>query len=158
MLCFELLGLTRLGRTAFSLICMGDKHQLRSLARWTVWAACQSPHAAENCSAAFKPNRLLSILYVRRLSHANGAVIKLTTQYRVPCDIASMLNARVYVGDYQTTPGCGAPPRGLRLNHASQRIVATKYMNDGEIYKCLELYQVVIGRGVLQCNDAHSGT
>jgi hypothetical protein len=58
-----------------------------------------------------KSKKLNSILDV-----SNVTVVKLTTQYRVPRDIADILNARIYNGSYRTSPRC-VPNNGMAFKH-----------------------------------------
>lgn len=65
----------------------------------------------------------------------------LTTQYRVPRNIASLLNARIYLGTYKTAPECNAPLRGFHFVDVpeSRHRSGKKYINVDEIEYCLEL-------------------
>jgi hypothetical protein len=93
---FELLGLSRLGCEIDAILVVGDKHQL-------------PPYNPDNSGKPRydrsrgrqrqepQPKKLSSILDVSAV-----AVIKLTIQYRVPRDIADILNARIYNGNYRT--------------------------------------------------------
>jgi hypothetical protein len=55
-----------------------------------------------------------SLLDVSKLT-PDTVKVKLTSQYRVPRDIANLLNARIYLGDYVTAPECRAPSRGFNF-------------------------------------------
>jgi superfamily I DNA and/or RNA helicase len=71
----------------------------------------------------------------------DDAKIKLTMQYRVPHDIADLLNDRIYMCDYCTSPDCKAPEKGFHFIHVatpSYRTV-TKYVNEDEIEYIVEL-------------------
>jgi superfamily I DNA and/or RNA helicase len=131
---YELLGLSMLGHSISSLVCVGDKNQL----------------------PPYDPSSMVgggvqSLLDVSQLTADNGK-IKLTTQYRVPHDIANLLNHRIYEGDYQTAPESSAPLKGFHFVHIpgpvaeqnSKKKGRKKYdrkteVNKDEIKRCLEI-------------------
>jgi ATP-dependent exoDNAse (exonuclease V) alpha subunit len=131
---FELLGLSRLGYEVEAILVVGDKHQL-------------PPYNPDNNGKPRydrskgwqrqKPQskKLSSILDVSAVT-----VIKVTIQYRVPRDIADILNARIYNRNYRPSSDRGIPNKGLtfQLIPYSQdpRI---KYVNPNEVQKMLEL-------------------
>jgi superfamily I DNA and/or RNA helicase len=79
--------------------------------------------------------KLSSILDVSAVT-----VIKLTTQYRVPRDIADILNARIYNGNYRTPSDRGIPNQGLTFHHIPySQDPRRKYVNPNEVNKVLEL-------------------
>lgn len=107
---YELLGLSRLERPIIALILVGDKHQLppydptqgRSFGRGNVPINVRSK----------KVERLQSLLDVSELTIDSGKIM-LTMQYRVPRDIAEMLNIRIYRGNYKTSPTARVPMSGM---------------------------------------------
>jgi superfamily I DNA and/or RNA helicase len=72
----------------------------------------------------------------------NEGKVLLTTQYRVPRDIANVLNSHIYKGRYDTAPTCQAPLNGFRFvdvprSRSFER--NEKYVNKDEIRYCIEL-------------------
>jgi hypothetical protein len=141
---YEFLGLSRLGRSIESLVCVGDKNQL--------------PPYDPNSSRDYSKNRnghrgaygkqrsvtqettVKSLLDACKLTPDTGK-IKLTNQYRVPRDIAGLLDARIYLGDYRTAPECQVPSKGFHFMDIPEdrRQGGKKYVNDAEVQHCLEL-------------------
>jgi hypothetical protein len=142
---YEFLGLSMLGRSINSLVCVGDKNQLPPYDPGSNSTNRYTSHGAESLQEGVK-----SLLDVSQLKPDKGK-IKLTTQYRVPRDIANLLNCRIYQGDYQTAPECRAPLRGFHFVHIpgpveeySRKKGRKKYdrkseINQDEIQCCLEL-------------------
>ena len=150
---YELLGISRLDRVVQSLVCVGDEHQLppyspgsgtfnkrknnggaKSLKKRVPMEGSESP-----------PQSLLDVSGMTR------SKIKLTKQYRVPQDIADILDTHVYRGDYKTAKQCRAPKNGLKLVDVvtSQRPVdcsaknrGKPYINKDEIGACLEVMEM----------------
>ncbi len=79
--------------------------------------------------------KLSSILDVSAVT-----VIKLTIQYRVPRDIADILNARIYNGNYRTPSDRGIPNKGLTFQHIpNSQDPRRKYVNPNEVQQMLDL-------------------
>ena len=131
---YEFLGLSRLGRDIDCLVCVGDKNQLPPY----------DPTTGKGRPASSEGMK--SLLDASGLS-INCGKIKLTTQYRVPRDIASLLNDRIYKGDYKTAPECGAPLQGFHLIHVPASGYDKKYENKNESEQCFKLVQKSIGDG-----------
>ncbi len=112
---YELLGITRLGRPIKALILVGDKHQLppydptqgRSFGRDNSFGNARTGNRQGN-----RDEKLQSLLDVSALTVDSGKIM-LTLQYRVPRDIAEMLNSRVYRGNYKTCPNARVPMSGM---------------------------------------------
>ena len=143
---YELLGLTRLDYTIEALILVGDKEQLPPYQSSAV-SRSSRPQASRHGAAErdrgmpreIQP-RVKSLLDTSRLSLDRGEKVKLTTQYRVPRDIADLLNDRVYKGDYKTSSICNAPKRGLYfIGVESDLNPRKKYVNKFEVDKILEI-------------------
>jgi hypothetical protein len=141
---YELLGLSRLGRSIDSLVCVGDKNQLppydpSSSRDYNKNRNAPRGATSRQQSVTQEPS-VKSLLDVSKLSTDTGKV-KLTRQYRVPRDIANLLNARIYLGDYVTAPECRAPSRGFNFVDVPEdrRQGGRKYVNDAEVQHCLEL-------------------
>jgi hypothetical protein len=136
---YELLGLSRLGRQIDALVAVGDEHQLppyspneNSFRKNASRSRCATPQRAGA--------KVKSILDVSRCRIEDETKIKLTTQYRVPRDIANILNARIYKGDYNTSDGCNVPHRGFCfVNVDSYQQRDEKYVNRAEVEQCLDL-------------------
>jgi hypothetical protein len=107
---FELLGLSRLGCNIDAILVVGDIHQL-SPYNPDDTGKPQFKRSRERKPKERKSKNLNSILDV-----SDVTVGKLTMQYRVPRDIADILNARIYNGSYQTSPRC-VPNHGLAFKH-----------------------------------------
>jgi len=144
---YELLGLTRLESTIEALILVGDKEQLppyqSSAISSSVHRRIQGNRYANRGHRDFarkKQPGIKSMLDCSRLSLDLGEKIKLTTQYRVPRDIAGILNDRVYNGDYKTDPSCGAPARGLHfVGVQADPEPRRKYVNKYEVKEVLDI-------------------
>lgn len=149
---YELLGLTRLGRNIVGMLLVGDKKQLPpydpsqgrgaasiASARNTRGFARRNSGLARQ-SSRVNAEKIKSLLDVSVLA-VDDAKIKLTTQYRVPRDIADLLNDRIYMGDYVTSPYCKAPEKGFHFVHVATPSyrTATKYVNVDEIEYVVEL-------------------
>jgi hypothetical protein len=143
---YELLGLSMLGHSISSLVCVGDKNQLPPYD-----PSSNSKHQHSSHGAGDLGGGVQSLLDVSQLTADKGK-IKLTTQYRVPHDIANLLNNRIYEGDYQTAPESRAPLRGFHFVHIPGPVVEQnsekkgrkKYdrnseINKDEIQRCLEI-------------------
>lgn len=132
---YELLGLSRLGRDIHSLVLVGDKHQLPPY----------DPASTGGRRNARRPIRnvpqMRSLLDASTLTADTGKIL-LSTQYRVPKDIADMLNQRVYRGQYNTCPRANVPLSGLRMvNVPFAEDRRRKYVNPNEIQEGLVLLQ-----------------
>jgi superfamily I DNA and/or RNA helicase len=142
---YELLGLTRLETEIEALVLVGDKEQLPPYQPSASFSS--SPHVQSrrysNRGRGFAPPKqpqVKSLLDYSRLSLDSGEKVKLTTQYRVPRDIAAILNDRVYNGDYKTAPTCKAPAQGLRFVHVRQDAEPRrKYVNRYEVDEVLDI-------------------
>lgn len=137
---YELLGLTRLGRPIKAIILVGDKHQLppydpmqgRRFGRGNSFGANRSRRND-------RAEGMQSLLDSSVLTIDSGKVM-LTTQYRVPQDIANMLNHRVYRGQYNTCPLAGVPTSGLRMVDVTySESPRKKYVNPNEVERGLRL-------------------
>jgi superfamily I DNA and/or RNA helicase len=141
---YELLGLSRLGRCIDSLVCVGDKNQLPPYDPSSSRDHNKNRNGPRGANArqrsVTKETSVKSLLDVSRLTTETGKV-KLTRQYRVPQDIANLLNARIYLGDYVTAPECRAPSKGFNFVDIPEdrRQGGRKYVNDAEVQYCLEL-------------------
>jgi len=78
--------------------------------------------------------------------------IALRTQYRVPRDIANILDSRVYGGSYKTHPRCGVAEKGLEFRHLekSGRPERREYQNSDEVDMVFQLAQQAIRGGELK--------
>lgn len=142
---YEFLGLSRLGRSIESLICVGDKHQLPPYSPGTSQQKSgRSRTAYSRSGLRSKPLPPAALCNVKSLLDVSALTvddckIKLTTQYRVPRDIAGLLNARVYNGDYATAEECQAPTHGLEfvdIPFGRNSDHPKKYVNYREIDEC----------------------
>jgi hypothetical protein len=147
---YEFLGLSRLGRSIEGLVCVGDKHQLPP---YDPGSSSMSPNKRMQSNRFGHRNRLQmltiqakesisSLLDVSAMTADNEGKVLLTTQYRVPRDIANVLNSHIYKGRYDTAPTCQAPLNGFRFvdvprSRSFER--NEKYVNKDEIRYCIEL-------------------
>lgn len=140
---YELFGLSRLGCKIVSLIIVGDVHQLPPY--------CPGSGNWNNKGKTTKsPEKLDSILDVCALSSSEAKVF-LTRQYRVPRDIADLLNRHIYKGKYETPVPASVPEVGFNFVHIPLIQVVDekqkqtykdrhlKYVNHGEIEAALEI-------------------
>ena len=142
---YELLGLSRLGRDIEALLLVGDKHQL-------------PPYDPSNGNNVKSNDRITdrhgnsvrrkaetnegqpSLLDSSTLSEGEGKVT-LTTQYRVPKDIADMLNVHVYKGLYKSSPNSDIPSQGLKVINVTEDHYRNnrKYVNEAEVARGIAL-------------------
>jgi hypothetical protein len=138
---YELIGLTRLGITFDAIVAVGDAKQLPPYDPRQNFTPKSSPRSFGKVSNSrfrtFTNHTSIPIKSILDVS-AGAIKIKLTTQYRVPRDIAAILNARIYGGDYNTPETCRVPDRGFILvDTPIDR--QEKYVNRNEIERCLDL-------------------
>jgi hypothetical protein len=139
---YELIGLSRLGIDIDAVVAVGDKKQLppydpdqNSFSKKGFRSRRSSSSLDDSKS---KRNSVSSILDVSGQTIHDESKIKLTKQYRVPRNIAAVLNARIYDGDYQTPVECAVPAEGFTfINVPSDR--NEKYVNKNEVEYCLDL-------------------
>jgi len=135
---YELLGLSRLGRAIKSLVLVGDKKQLPP------YDPMQGRRGRRNSRRSNLNEQLSSLLDSSALTVDSGKVM-LTTQYRVPKDIADMLNHRVYRGQYNTCPLASVPLSGLHMVNVpwseSQR---RKYVNPNEVERGISMLEKLV--------------
>ncbi len=148
---YEFLGLSRLGRIIVCLVCVGDKNQLppydpgcsRTIVRHIKGSKQGGRHKT------FRPT--VSAETIKSLLDASQLTldgkIKLTTQYRVPRDIANLLDARIYKGDYVTPLSCKVPLNGFHFVHVTVCKRRKKYVNENEIRLCLDLAENSLREG-----------
>ncbi len=132
---YELLGLSRLGRDIKSIVLVGDKKQLPP------YDPMQGRRGRKNSRRGKLNEQLSSLLDSSKLTVDSGKVM-LTTQYRVPKDIADMLNHRVYRGQYNTCPLANVPLSGLHMvNVPWSEHKFRKYVNPNEIEKGISMLE-----------------
>jgi hypothetical protein len=75
------------------------------------------------------------LLDVSGLSVDNQEVVRLTQQYRVPRDIAGVLNARVYNGNFRTPTVSKVTDKGFHLVYVESPLPVDdgKYVNKNEV-------------------------
>jgi AAA domain len=136
---YEFLGLSRLGRDIKALVCVGDKYQLPP------FSAAASKRTSTPRGGGFHGRRQSSFSEPKVTSLLDVSAVekvKLTTQYRVPHDIANLLNDRIYRGDYKTAPTCTAPLKGFKfidVTGEANRSGGKQYVNDREIQECIRI-------------------
>jgi hypothetical protein len=123
---YELLGLSRLGRAIRSLVLVGDKKQLPP------YDPMQGRRRRNSFLGDLKKESLSSLLDSSSLTVDCGKVL-LTTQYRVPKDIAEMLNHRVYRGNYNTSPDVRVISGLQMVNVPWSESQNRKYVNPNEM-------------------------
>ncbi|GFH53878.1 hypothetical protein CTEN210_10354 [Chaetoceros tenuissimus] len=138
---FELLGLSRLGRDIQSIVLVGDKNQLPPYNPSNNSNVSKTKNRRGNNFVQNENNdSLKSLLDVSNMSMIDEKIL-LKTQYRVPKDIADLLNVHVYKGDYITCPNSPVPARGLNIVHCMEDYSENrKYINLWEVDKALSLF------------------
>ena len=138
---FELLGLSRLGRNIQSIVLVGDKNQLPPYNPSNNTNKSKTKNRRGNYFVKNENNdSLKSLLDVSNMSMIDEKIL-LKTQYRVPKDIADLLNVHVYKGDYITCPNSPIPSRGLNIVHCMEDYSENrKYINLWEVDKALSLF------------------
>ena len=135
---YELLGLSRLNRNIKALICVGDKHQLPPYSPSSMKQKRNSFSRQPSDNREVKVDSLLDVSALED-DGDRGGKITLNTQYRVPRDIANVLNERIYRGNYCTPASCSVPSRGFHFVHVEYSHGGKKYENENEVKKCVEL-------------------
>lgn len=143
---YELVGLSRVTGNIEALVAVGDKHQLPP------YNPNQNHTGKKNGSYHRRhrqaaPKKIKSILDVSKLKIDGGTKIKLTIQYRVPRDIASVLNDRIYKGDYTTPAVSNVPAEGFCLLNVVQSERNEKYVNKDEVQMCLQMVTQLLNEG-----------
>ena len=141
---FELLGLSRLGCPIAALLTVGDKKQLPPYNPTN-----QSKRRGQRGRGVLDDDTgLKSLLDVSQIAEK----IALRTQYRVPRDIANILDIRVYGGSYKTHARCGVAEKGLEFRHVekSGRLERREYQNSDEVDMVFQLAQQAIRGGELK--------
>ena len=128
---YELLGLDRLDCPISAILTVGDKKQLPPYNPTSNTRDRNSQRRRDDDGSGLK-----SLLDVSETKEK----IALRTQYRVPKDIANILNTRVYNGQYKTHRRA-VVERGLEFLHVdkSQRQEFRKYVNSNEVDVVLRL-------------------
>ena len=135
---YELLGLSRLGRAIKSLVLVGDKKQLPP------YDPMQGRKGRRNSRRSNLNEQLSSLLDSSALT-VDSEKVMLTTQYRVPKDIADMLNHRVYRGQYNTCPLASVPLSGLHmLNVPWSESQFRKYVNPNEVERGISMLEKLV--------------
>lgn len=146
---YEFLGLSRLGRDTKALVCVGDKQQLPP---FSAAASKRTPTPRGGGGGGFRGRRQSSFSEPKVMSLLDVSAVekvKLTTQYRVPHDIANLLNDRIYQGDYKTAATCKAPLKGFKFIDVpgeATRSGGKQYVNDREIQKCIRILEELLRR------------
>ena len=138
---YELLGLSRLSCIIKSLVLVGDIHQLPPYDPGTGFT---SGYGQKHQGKRFqKPveKKVQSLLSVSALT-VDDAKIQLSVQYRVPCDIANLLNARIYKGQYNTSKESKVPQKGFRfVDVPFKGNQQREYVNINEVDSVIQLVQ-----------------
>ena len=148
---YELLGLKRLGRSIISLLAVGDKQQLPpydpSSSQRSNQQGPRRGGPQRRGGSQQKNSKVSSILDASGLTEDNNK-IALTKQYRVPRDIAGVLDARVYRGAYKTAGESRVPDSGFRLQHVQHTDQRDRqYVNSDEIRACFDALRDWSDRG-----------
>ena len=143
---YELFGLSRVNGNIEALVAVGDKHQLPP------YNPNQNHTGKKNGSYHRRhrqaaPKKIKSILDVSKLKIDDGTKIKLTIQYRVPRDIAAVLNDRIYKGDYTTPAVSNVPAEGFCLLDVVPSERNEKYVNKDEVQMCIQMVTQILNEG-----------
>ena len=132
---YELLGLSRLGCNIVALIVVGDEHQLPPYDP----SSGRGTNKRGNTSAT-DSKQIQSLLGASKLSLDDGTKVRLSVQYRVPRDIAELMNSRIYGGNYRTLAETNVPEKGFFFTHVPySEHPRKKYVNENEIDKGIQL-------------------
>jgi AAA domain len=139
---YELLSLSQLKRSIACIVVVGDKHQLPPynpgcdieplVTGRTTFISLKAPKGRR----VAKLNKLQSILDVSRPSQGK---VSLSSQYRVPRDIANILNGCIYSGKYNTPKDANVPEFGFMFVHVPYCEGHQKYVNENEIKATLDI-------------------
>jgi len=136
---YELLGLSRLGRDIEAILVVGDEHQLPPYDPSSGRHSKSNSHRVKDRYGnrvrfeTVENEGQSSLLDSSNLSTHDGKV-KLTSQYRVPRDIADILNIHIYKGSYVTSPNASVPSVGLKvINVLEEYHTNRKYVNNAEV-------------------------
>jgi superfamily I DNA and/or RNA helicase len=141
-----LVGLSRVNGNIEALVAVGDKHQLPPYNPNQNHTGKKNGSYHRQRRQAAPPTKIKSILDVSRLKIDGGTKIKLTIQYRVPRDIAAVLNDRIYKGDYTTPAVSNVQTKGFcLLDVQSER--NEKYLNRDEVQICLQMVKQLLNEG-----------
>lgn len=153
---YELLGLSRLGCIVKSLILVGDVHQLppydpgsydNGKQNWQNGRQFGRSSPRSRPPIMEKKKSVKSLLSVSTLT-INDAKVQLTMQYRVPRDIAALLNSRIYNGKYETPKSAKVPNQGFRFIHVPfMESNRRKYVNDNEVDYVIRLVRQHVNQG-----------
>ena len=137
---YELLGLNRLDCPIAAILTVGDKKQLPPYN-----PTSNNGRSSNGRQQQIANSGLKSLLDVSEVKDK----IALRTQYRVPKDIAAILNARVYNGQYKTHQRA-VVECGLEFLHVdkSQRKEFRKYVNSDEVDVVLRLASQYVQDGL----------
>ena len=137
----ELLRLSILGRSIKSIIVVGDKSQLQPYdsSQGNSYQPLRGTSANRDNRFGFASNsrwsrteKLLSVLDASALTIHSGKVV-LNTQYKIPKDIAAMLNKRVYRGQCKTCPNAKVPVTGWSITDFFHLVVQLLFTSDSSI-------------------------
>lgn len=143
---YELFGLSRVNGNIEALVAVGDKHQLPPYnPNQNHTGKKNGSHHRRQRQAA--PKKIRSILDVSKLKIDDGTNIKLTIQYRVPRDIAAVLNDRIYKGDYTTPAVSNVPAEGFCLLDVVPSERNEKYVNKDEVQMCIQMVTQILNEG-----------
>jgi hypothetical protein len=148
---YELLSLSQLKVNIAGIIVVGDKHQLPPYdpgsdmkTRRKRGKSSISSKGLTRGRVVKQSDKLRSILDVSRPSQGK---VNLTTQYRVPRDIANMLNQCIYSGKYNTPMYAIVPEFGFKFLHVPYCENQRKYVNKNEIQVTLKLIERNVQEG-----------
>jgi hypothetical protein len=133
---YELLGLSQHASATNikSIVLVGDVHQLPPYLGYDGTRKRKTPP-----SKKIEVKKLHSLLDVSRLT-VDDAKVDLTTQYRVPRDIADLLKTRIYNGQYNTAETAQVPKQGFCfIDVPFMESKRKRYVNDNEVEKVVEL-------------------
>jgi len=140
---YELLGLSRINGMIKALVAVGDKHQLPPFNPNQNFSKRTRAPKKGRKKKQVEQKEIKSILDVSKRDYNDDSKVKLCTQYRVPRDIAELLNARVYKGEYITPITCKIPKKGFHLLDVPPER-EEKYVNKEEVRKCIQMVEQII--------------
>jgi hypothetical protein len=143
---YELLGLSRVRENIVGVLCVGDKNQLPPFISTTSQPTKSNGNGNWRQSnvrvgTSQEEKSIKSILDVSKMVIDKESKVKLTQQYRVPRDIAEILNLRVYRGDYSTVDSTKIPVEGFLFVNVPCKGEKVQYVNKEECSVCNRILQ-----------------
>jgi DNA-binding protein Fis len=138
---YELLGLSQISENIVGILCIGDEHQLPPFGNDMAlsFRSGNRKNGQLVAKQSVAGRAIKSILDVSQMHVDDDNKVKLTHQYRVPRDIADILNLHIYKGDYITAESSRVKFSGFMFVDVKSKFENHKYINHNECNACLAL-------------------